>query len=601
MWYNFAMKNDLESLAINIVRNEVQAYENPEVFITDKVSFAVRPLIRKLRKNYWGVFDEPKDKITGKDKVWAPLTRLVVDNTRKNVDLDSKDINFHSNKSTAFGITQLFRAFIRNYLNKTYYGEDMDDVTFSVCVDPVAVMKIVPVKRDGKTHIDRFYIDPLNCYIDPTVESIQKSYRFTERSLLTKDQMKGMKGWINIQDAVPTEGAIQRDLLAQIHAGSTTKYVDVYEMWGKIPKKLIDASDSDEEVDGHVVVSGLDGGNPVLHLIEKNTHRDADGNVIKPYEEARYMKIPWSWYGVSPAMMVMDIQEWMNTIINLRINKNTIAQLGLFKVRTGSNINTQALTRLVSNGVIKVTNMDDLDNFQIPEAGPGSYKDEDTAKSWATEVTSAYDVVRGTLPSTSTATAAVIQDRNAKSSFVIVRDALGRFNEKVIQRHVLPYMPKMIKEEGIVRYFSDTDEIDIVRERIVAELAMQNLKKMNGVPTEEELMRAMKQAENKLREQKDLFFEVIGDLSAEGLDTEVRVTNEKLDVGTTARNLLELIQLIPEQARGETAAQIFDILGLRVPNSLSSMPTQQANPQLAIPNELGQFTEANTKEVIGQM
>jgi hypothetical protein len=168
--------------------------------------------------------------------------------------------------------------------------------------------------------------------------------------------------------------------LFSIEAGSTSRYVDVYEMWGKIPVRLMDGSDSEEEIDGHIVVSGLDGANPVLHLVEKNTNKDANGECIKPYEEARYMKVPWSFYGVSPAMAVMDIQEWMNTIVNLRINKNTVAQLGLFKVRTGSNINTESLTRLVSNGVIKVTNMDDLDNFQIPEAGPGSYRDEETTK-----------------------------------------------------------------------------------------------------------------------------------------------------------------------------------------------------------------------------
>lgn len=591
---------ELEKLAVSLVQNEVQAYENPQVWITDKVSFNVRNLIRQLRKNYWGVFDEPYDKITGKKKVWAPLTRLVVDNTRKNVDLDPKDINFHSNKRRAYGTTQLLRAFIRNYLSKTNYGEDMDDVTFSVCVDPVAILKLIPARRNGETHIDRAYVDPLNIYVDPTTESIQKAYRFTERSLMTKDQLKQMKGWINTDDAVANESAVRRDILAEIQAGSTTKYVDVYEMWGKMPKGLLTGNiEDDEEVDGHIVVSGLDGNNAVVHLIEKNTNKDVNGQPIKPYEETRYMKIPWSFYGVSPAMMVMDIQEWMNTIINLRINKNTVAQLGLFKVRTGSNINTQALTRLVSNGVIKVTNMDDLDNFQIPEAGPGSYRDEETAKSWATEVTSAYDVVRGTLPSSSTATAAVIQDRNAKSSFVIVRDALGRFNERVITRHILPYLPEMVKKEKVVRYLEDMDDVQEMRTHIASYYALESLKSAGVVPTELELQSAILKAEKKLESQRDIFIEVVRDVAVDGIDTEVRLTNEKLDVGTTARNLLELMQLIPEQARGETAAQIFDVLGIAVPRSLRTAQIQPANPALQIPNELGQFTEANTQETLG--
>lgn len=586
---------DYEQECIGIVRKEVQAYDNPEVFITDKISFRVKPLIKQLRKNYRGVFDNPIDKITGKKKIWVPLTASMVDNTRKNVDLDPKDINFFSTKQGGYGITQILRAFTRDYFNKTYYGEDMDDVAFSMCVDPVAIMKIVPVKRNNKTHIDRFDVDPLNIYVDPTVENIQSAYRFTEKALLTKDVMRGMKGWINIDKVQEQEMLPKYDQYSAIYSGATTKSVDVYELWGKIPKYLITGNEKDtEDVDGHIVVSGLFT-NPLLHYVGYNTNRDADDNIIKPYEDTRYMKIPGSFYGVSPAMAVLDIQEWINTIVNLRINKNTVAQLGLFKVRTGSNINTQSLTKLISNGVIKVTNMDDLDNFQIPEAGPGSYRDEETAKNWAMEATSAFDIVRGTLPSSATATGAVIQDRNAKSSFVIVRDSLARFNEKVITRHFLPHLPEMIKQEGVVKYLADMNEITELRKMVVNELALEQLEKMEEIPTEQELLDSMAQAERKLAQQKDLWIDVVGDIAVDGIKSEIRITNEKLDVGSTARNLQELIQILPPEARNDTAATLFDVLGLPVPLSLRSgqVQTQTTTPNLSLPDQLGQFTQSN--------
>ena len=304
-------------------------------------------------------------------------------------------------------------------------------------------------------------------------------------------------------------------------------------------------------------------------------------------------------------MKVMDIQEWINTIVNLRINKNTVAQLGLFKVRAGSNINTQALTRLVSNGVIKVTNMDDLDNFQIQEAGPGSYKDEETAKFWATEVTSAYDIVRGALPSTTTATAAVIQDKNSKTSFVIVRDSLGRFNEKVIQRHVLPMLPKMMKEEGVVRYFSDMDDINKLREGLIAYYAYQELDKVGTVPTEFELTQAMDSARRKLEKGGDIFFDIVEDVLVDGIETRVQVTNEKMDTATVARNLLELIQVVPQEAQGETAAQIFDVLGLQAPKTLRAAPkldnAQSYLGDLQIPGQLGESVAANTMQNVGRL
>jgi len=592
-------KEDAQAQAIEIVKKEVETWRDPTVFITDKVAFAIKPLIRQLRKNYYGVFDQPKDKITGRSKTWVPLTQMVVDNTRKNVDLDTKDINFFSNNPNGLGITQLLRATLRTYLDRTYYGEDMDNVTFNVCVDPVSIMQIYAAKQKGKIAVKRSVIDPLNIYIDPAAKSIQDAYRFTHKKLLTSNEVTAMDGWENTGKAKATTKNEADDFRPAY--SKTTKLVDTYEMWGLVPKSLITLNEEDEgEVEAQIVVSNIND-DPVLHVLKENKETDPEGNVIKPFEDTRYMKIPWSFYGISPAMKVMDIQEWINTIVNLRINKNTVAQLGLFKVRAGSNINTQSLTRLVSNGVIKVTNMDDLDNFQIPEAGAGSYKDEETAKFWATEVTSAYDVVRSSLPSTTTATAAVIQDKNSKTSFVIVREGLGMFNEKVVQRHILKYLPQLLKKQGTVRYMSDFDEIDNLRERVVAVAAKRELDRMGGVgavPTELELQSAMDRARKKI--DGDMFIDVVSDVAIDGIETRVQVTNEKMDTGTMARNLLELMQLLPPEAQRETAADIYDVLGMTPPKSLMS-PIQPQQPD-QVPQkpqtigEMGQFLEANTAQ-----
>jgi hypothetical protein len=151
----------------------------------------------------------------------------------------------------------------------------------------------------------------------------------------------------------------------------------------------------------------------------------------------------------------------------------------------------------------------------------------------------------------------------------------------------------------VVRYFGDSDEIADVRQAIVSQIAMEELKK-GTLPTEEELIRAMDRAEEKLRQRKDILIEVVKDIAVDGIEAEVIITNEKLDVGTTARNLLEMMQLIPEEARAETAAEVFNVLGLKVPTALRTTPLNVSRqPQLQVPNELGQFTEANTKMTMG--
>ena len=54
-------KNWIEQEASQIVSQLWRGNQEQQVFVTDKVSFLMRNLIKTLRKNYWGVFDEPND------------------------------------------------------------------------------------------------------------------------------------------------------------------------------------------------------------------------------------------------------------------------------------------------------------------------------------------------------------------------------------------------------------------------------------------------------------------------------------------------------------------------------------------------------------
>jgi hypothetical protein len=50
---------DVANEAIGLVRKEVNQWSNCTAWITDKVAFRMKDLIRTLRNNYWGVFTNP--------------------------------------------------------------------------------------------------------------------------------------------------------------------------------------------------------------------------------------------------------------------------------------------------------------------------------------------------------------------------------------------------------------------------------------------------------------------------------------------------------------------------------------------------------------
>lgn len=592
--------SELEREAVQIVSNHISKYKDPQVFITENVSFSIRPLVRLLRKNYYGVFDNPVDKQTKRKKIWVPLTMTMCDGVTKNSDIDTKDATFTSTTRNGIASTEITRAIVRRELDDTYFGQDLDMAIRTLAIDPTIVWRLTEYKKGGKTHVDRRAIDILNVYIDPSARSLHE-VDFAVRELTTKQEMEEMDGWINVDKVVEQENLSRHDDIAR-GIRTTGKMAEVFDFYGMIPEYLITGKKSDKnKIPGRIVVSGT-GDAHTLHHIERNTKKDKNGNSIKPFEEGWYTKLPWSWYGISPAWKVLDMQEYVNTTVNIRVNRNTVAQYGIFKMRQGAGLRQKDFGRLGSNGVIKVKEMDDLEQMQVQEAGAGSYKDEDVAKQWASEVTSAFDVVRGApSPASATATAQAIEDRNSKSAFLLIKDSIGYFLERVIDHHYLPLVPKMVKENGTVRIYGDIDNIEDLRERVVSYLTSQELEKLPFVPSQEEADAVMDSVDRKLRADKDLFIDSIDEILVSTLDTKIQFTNEEMDNAIIARNIIDMMRVVPPEMHKDMVAQVFDLFGLERPRSQVSIPqpqqvlAAQTEPQGA-PTAQTEATLANTMQ-----
>lgn len=563
------IQTDIESLAINIVNKERVNWEDAVCYVTEKVGFRMRELIRTCRKNYWGVFDEPTDPTTSRDKMWVPLIRTLVEDVVKNIDLDQKDLQFRASNPNGGAITDITRAYVRDYLTKMFFGELLDTTERQMAIDGTVVWKTW--KENGE--MVRRTVDLLHIYIDPAEESIQSAFRFTERGLYTPDEIAGMTGWINTKGIVGSQNLSKNDIRvgSQSVTGipTTGRFVDVWECWGKMPMSLLTGKMDDEEYfDGHIIVSGLDAGDKRVHLIEKNTNTDKFGNIIKPYEEARMSKISGRWYGLGTAERALALQEWLNTIIGTRINKNYISQLGLFKIRKGAGITPQMLSRLPTNGALVVQQMTDIDQFDIPGVDVTSYKDEDVINSWAQKVTQAYPTSTGeTLPASQTATASSIQSQSSKSGYALMKDGLTFFLQRWMDRHALPIIASTIKIGDLVRITGDDEKYKVLVERIVANMASKKLEELKGqgiIPNPAEVQAEMNLQIENLSRKPELFVKLTQKIIAEDLDSTFYVTNEDLDTSVTVKNLMDMLKIAPQYSEA-TIKQIYDLMGLDVP------------------------------------
>lgn len=585
------METEAEREAIAIVDGERTQWETATCYVTPKVGFNMRVLIETVRKNFWGVFDKPIDKNTGRKKIWLPMTQRDVEIVWKSSDVDLKDMMFRARSPEGIECAELTRYVVRNYLDYIYFGETLDEMTRQLIMDGTVVWKTW--EENGK--MKRKTVDLLNVYIDPTEENIQDAYRFTERSLSTPTQLKKMSGWKNTD--VKGQTNLDKNNPNNPSNLTTAENVDVWEMWGKIPKWMVSRKkkdkDSGEEIDGHIVVSGLESGGGVVHLIEENKKKDRLGNVIKPYEEGRLVKISGRWYGLGIPEREMALQEWLNISVNLRINRSYISQLGLFKIRQGSGITPQMLSGLASNGAIPVANMGDLEPLNVPGPNASDYQDEQVIREWAQAVTQSYPIASGeSLPASQTATTSTIQSNASKSSYSMIRDAIEFMLTRWMDRHALPIIAKSISPKDVVRVMGDGDGFKELAEKITAYYAEEALN-AGGVVDPILFAQEVEAAEAELRKRPQLFIEATRKIVASGLETRFYTNNESMDTQVTVQNLLAAMQIAPEY-RESYVEQIADLQGLPKPKKAAMPPQQQGMPE-----DTSQTTQDMTQSVYG--
>lgn len=569
-----SIQSKIEKEAIAIVDRERTNWEDAVSFITPKVGFRMRELIRICRKNYWGVFDNPIDKNTNREKIWIGLIQSIVETWLKNIDMDQKDIGFIARNNKGYDITELTRLVVKDYLDRMYFGEIIDADERTVLIDGTVVWKTWEDNSTGKPVLKRKTVDLLNIYIDPTEDNIQSAYRLTERSVALPEQIEAMTGWSNTSDLTGSQVINKVDGTRRSNFGTRTTgdFRDVWETWGKIPKWMvtgdIKAEDAKEEIDGHIVVSGFEAGELVCHLVEENKRKDKFGNSIKPYEEWRACKIAGRWYGLGIAERLLALQEYLNTIVNIRITRSYVSQLGLFKIRKGKGITPKILSNLPANGAIQVTDMDDIQQFQIDEASEASYKDEEVIKYWAQQVSSAYPISSGEImPASTSATAVSTANANAKSAYTMFKESTGAFWERWIDRAALPIIAKTITIGDIIKLTSDDENYKKIVESIALNTALNKLEKEKIVPSVDEANQEIDKEIERLMQKPQLFIKNVQKIIAEGLDTRVKITNEDLDTGATIQNLINMMSIAPEYKDG-IIKQIYDLMGLQSPKAV---------------------------------
>jgi hypothetical protein len=573
---------------LRVMRDEIVSVDDATVFITEKIGWFIKNIVKRCRKNYYGVFDRPVDPVTGDEKYWVPLTESSVSNFVRAMDFDQKDIYVRPRKDDAVGAARVLRMVVDFWLNQIKFGELLDQIELIFSRDGTCIVKswLSYHPKFDRRVLRSEIVDRLNFYIDPTAKSIQEAGWVTERSVMTIDEFKRHKEWDNV-DKVEGDANINSPMRRlNNRGGGYVPYVEVYERWGKIMKSMITKRKEDENVwiDGVVIASNIFT-KPLVHKVMENPFKDKR----KPYEEARFEVVDGRWDGRGLAEKLFGPQTYLNTIINIRKNNSLILQNGLFEIRKGSGITNEMIGRLYAGGAVLVGRLgEDIKQIPIQDYRQSSYSDEERIIDWSQRIIGSQVQPSAAVTASTPATTALIKQQASNDVFGFAQEQLGHFIKRLFERHYIPLIVESLKENEVLRITGSMDQIAEMDRAYVDMLAEQQvldyISRTGYVPSSDEVAIAKEQAVNRIgKTLKDVrFVKTKKEIFDTDFDIAVDIDAQEYDKTVVVQQLRELLltvsRALPETNLDVNAIlkEILDIMGLKGNRFFNERPTQLA-------------------------
>lgn len=582
---------DEEKEVIRIIQSEKTNWEDGNVFVVDKVQFIMKNVVKKARKNYFGIFNSPKDPVTKREKIFIPLTEWTVETMLKNIDIDTKDIDVKARNTNAYLKAEVFRHILKKKLDDINFGQTLNRWLRRVAIDGTAYLKAY--EEDGKLGVA--VVDRLNMIADPSVECLDDSAGITERFILSKPEFDELN--LDGKEYVDGVTSIDRtgiEAFSPSVQSTEIPYVELFERYGYFHEYVITGKEDDKKTFfyGKATVTGLNG-TPVVHSVVK---LDEEEN---PYGEGKLKEVPNRLDGRGIPEMLFNIQAYLNEVVNTRMNKARIVQLGLFKMK--GNVTPQQFAKLFTTGGIKLDQSSEIEAMNTGSIDPSTYKDEEQAYQWGTRVTGTTN--EDDQAASRPATNALLEQQGASKGYNLRIEDLMLSLGKFIEKKMLPIIKKeMLADKGsLVRVTGDPKIFEKLDESLIRNQVYKNIESMS--PTEKQMMRDsgvdMEMFVQQGMEQmkalgEDRYIPIIEDLFDIEYDIKVVTSDESINRSVMASMLQNTLGILASSGLPvrDTLKELYDTMGLDGEKLIQDQPVQL--PQQGALQQGGPETVANS-------
>jgi len=546
-----------EKEALRIIKSEIINWERGTVWVTDDVSFDMTDVVKKARKNYFGIFKQKKDPVTGRKKIFIPLTEWTVEIILKNIDIDTKDISVKAKNPSAYKMSKIFKYVLRYYLDKLNFGKTLNSKLRNTAIDGTCYDKTWKEKGE----LMHKNIDRLNIYRDPSETDFTENSTIIERNLLTLPEFREYD-WDN---SAFVEGADSYDRSGMDGKVQRTEIpmVEMHERYGYLPDFCVTSKEKDRKTYSYylLIMSGL-GENEIVHKIKKVK--------TNPYICYPYKEVLNRADGRGAGEMLFNLQAYLNEVLNTRLNTSRIAQMGLWHAK--GNITPQQIKKLFTTSVLKTDMGSEFTKLNTGTVDPSSYKDEEQIYMMSQRVTQTMN--EDEMAASQPATNALIQEKGSAKNYDLLMENFSLALTQLIEKKFIPIIKEIITPGEILRITGDPTDLKALDEKLARNLVYSEMEKakqetgMYPILEEEQMEQEIQRVLAELAELgDDRYLEVNKEMFDTDFDVNVVIGDESMNKAVVAQNLTNAFSTlanlgVPAPLLKEPLKELFETLGL---------------------------------------
>lgn len=570
------------------VRAQRQAYENDTIEVVTGYHYSQRKTIEKITKYHASQYDgDNKDAILG-ELPFDNITTEPVEKETESTDFDNADIEVRPKKNTRESRMKNMIATkaLREYLERNHFANTLNQICYTRAMYGGVLVK--DTKEGTKV------VPWANVITD---QSDILSGTIIERHYYTPAEMKAMKGWKNVDEAIATARQFRASDTGNGADNNDTQghLIEVYEVHGVLPESMIvEGGDEFTFKQYMYVIAGIDwqandgmGGKTEEGIILY----EGDEKEL-PYKYNARNPIVGRALGVGVVESLFNQQKYHNFTLAEELRMMSIAGK-IFFDSDNPDVPNNLLTKL-DHGTVLKRKSDQSPITQIsavPTGLPGYQNIRAELSGSAKAITGAYESMTGEEGKSNKAfRLAALQNVEGRSRYEQEREELGILIEEIIREWELPRAIKWVTQENeLLTHFeaSELAEIDeIIKASHLNDFIAESLLTKRKSVSQLDIDSVTQKLDKELRRSGSK--RLITDIKEwlKDIDGEVRIstTAEAMNKQAWFESRANLIQLLaPEDPRRNALInRIMDEAGI-TPDELrleeEKAQTAQAEPQ----------------------